>query len=129
MMTASAVFFACKRAQHVALEKQRMVIEGLKEFGPQASWNSDGVWALGFQAGPQKLADEHLIRLKDLPVLWAIDLRETSITDRGLRHVASLGSLRWVMLPRAGVTERGVGELQKQRPDIRIVRFPASSSN
>ncbi|MDA1049696.1 MAG: hypothetical protein O3C40_04340 [Planctomycetota bacterium] len=124
IVAAVAAFFACKRAQSVALEKQRIVLEDLKEFEPDASWNSDGIWCLQFRAGARMLDDEHMAKLGALPELWAIDLRETQITDEGLEHVASLPNIRWVVLPRVGITDHGIGELKTRRPDIKVVGFP-----
>jgi hypothetical protein len=121
---AVAVFFACKRAQYVALEKQRIVLKDLKDFGPVATWNSDGVRSLEFQPAPRMLDDQHLARLGDLPELWAVNLRETQITDQGLQQLVSLTNVRWVMLPRVGITDRGIRDFEAQRPDVNVVRFP-----
>jgi hypothetical protein len=125
LVTSVAVVFACKRAQYVELEKQRKVLEDLKPFGPVAAWNSDGIWSLQFQPAARMLDDQHLARLEALPELWALDLRETQVTDQGLGHIVSLTNVRWLMLPRAGITARAISEFETLRPDVKIVRFPS----
>ena len=124
-----AVLLAVRRAHQNALEKQRMVLEDLEQFGTLASWNSDGIWSLEFQSVTRMLEDHHLAKLEALPELWAIDLRNTKITNQGLRHVAGLNNIRWITLPDTGVTDAVVTELQEQRPDLEIVRFRQGARN
>lgn len=123
MVTAAAVHFACWLAQFASLERQRHVGEELKEFGPHAHWGSDGVWLLEFQPESKILDAQQLAKLEALPVLWAIDLRDARVTDRGLRTVAALPRMRWIMLPDNGIQDRTSQELEQQYPDVNFVRL------
>ena len=61
---------------------------------------------------------EKVARLKSLQYL---DLRDTQITDAGLKELSGLKSLRWLQIDE-GVKDAGVGELKKALPGLKVVR-------
>jgi hypothetical protein len=52
--------------------------------------------------------------------LESLNLVGTPISDRGLAHLTKIKSLKRVYLWQTRVTEKGVRQLQKMRPDLAI---------
>jgi hypothetical protein len=49
-------------------------------------------------------------------------LRETAITDAGLKELASLKGLTLLNVSKTKVTDAGVGELKKALPNLQVLR-------
>jgi hypothetical protein len=51
----------------------------------------------------------------------SVDLRETKVTDRGLKHLAGLKQLRKLYLGATKVTDNGKADLKKALPKLEIL--------
>jgi hypothetical protein len=52
----------------------------------------------------------------------SLDLRKTSVSDAGLRHLHELKRLREIYLDRTEISDRGADDLQQALPQLRIYR-------
>ena len=68
------------------------------------------------------ISDAGLVPLKDFPALAIFGVANSGdrITDAGLKHIAAAARLRKLDLTKTAVTEAGVKELAKARPDLTI---------
>jgi len=71
-----------------------------------------------------KITDMGLKTLKGLQSLESLDLRESKITDAGLRFVAILPSLRKIDLDNTGVSHEGIVSFQSKMPKCKIASRP-----
>jgi len=44
----------------------------------------------------------------------------TGITDAGFEHFEKIAALRWLYLMETGVTQDGIEEFKKKRPDVTV---------
>ncbi len=63
-----------------------------------------------------------LEHLGELTSLQRLDLRNTPITDAGLKHLGQLVNLETLYLYGAPVTDDGVKDLQQALPKCKILR-------
>lgn len=68
------------------------------------------------------IGDEGLKHLKNLENLTYLNLYSTQVTDAGLEHLKNLKKLRRLYLWESKVTDAGVATLQKELPDVKIIR-------
>jgi hypothetical protein len=61
---------------------------------------------------------EAFTKLTDLDLLFLEG--NIGITDAGLDHFEKIASLRHLKLSKTSVTNEGIGEFQKKRPDVRV---------
>jgi hypothetical protein len=66
------------------------------------------------------VTDESLVVLYKLPKLRSLSLRDTQITDNGVRHVKSLKHLEHLDVTGTGITEAGLRELRMAIPNCRV---------
>ena len=61
---------------------------------------------------------EYLSGLRHAEIL---NINSPNVTDEGLSHVVDLKRLQWLCLVRSQVTERGVEELRRAIPGLKII--------
>jgi hypothetical protein len=59
--------------------------------------------------------------LSKLKYLTYLNLAETKVTDRGLRSIAGIKTLKEIYLWGSGVTEDGIAFLRKELPEAKII--------
>jgi hypothetical protein len=114
---------ACSREEDAGQERAIAAIEGL------------GGWVIRDQTGPEKPAvrvfldlfgtkvtDDDLVLLRSLTNLRELRLSNTQVTDAGVEHLKGLTRLQILDLSDTQVTDTGVEELQRELPDVRILR-------
>lgn len=70
--------------------------------------------------------DNDLVPLDSFQRIEILNLRDTMVTDQGLRYLAQVKGLSAVYLAGTGVTSAGVAALQRSRPDLRVFTTPLS---
>ena len=70
-----------------------------------------------------KECDDFLLgKLPPVDVPFALELRDTKVTDEGLKHLAELKHLQWLNIGGTKVSADGVNNLKQALPDLKIVR-------
>ena len=123
------LYFAVLRTRQVQLARQQTIITEWEQFGAKATYNSYSVATLRFEPATHQLGDEHLESVESLEQLWFLDLYHTRITDRGLVHLETLNNLRWISLPKIGITEDAIRRLHNKLPDAKLSRRSWSSAS
>jgi DNA-directed RNA polymerase subunit RPC12/RpoP len=69
-----------------------------------------------------EFGDDDLMAMEDIFDFQVLDLEGTSISDRGLLHLAGCDRLQFVVLRRTQVTRKGVVRLQSMLPQVLVWR-------
>jgi hypothetical protein len=125
LVTLCAMNFAIwhYRIQQRTRDEKR--VKELLPYGVIVTWNSDGVRSVVFdpQTAGSRLSDMDIHLLRELRNVWALDLRQTDVTDAGIDELAGMHHLRFVLLP-ASVSPEGVNDLKRQLPNATVGRSP-----
>jgi internalin A len=71
-----------------------------------------------------KVTDAGLKDFKDFPHLSSLDISGTEVTDAGLKNLQDFKKLRSPYIEKTKVTDAAVADLQKALPDLEIIRGP-----
>lgn len=87
----------------------------LEQICPEGHWKS-------VFAASRGVTDEGLAHLRGCDALQALYLQGSGVTDAGLKHLKGLMQLRLLDVRDTKVTDAGVREVQRERPELKVVR-------
>ena len=115
---------SCYGIHYRRLRPQREAVAQLQAFKPNVTYVGDSVSGLDFMGCKAKPGDEDLICLKRLQDIGSLHLDGSPISDAGLKHLYPLKSLKTVSLSSTKVTQKGVDDLKRALPNVKILWSP-----